>query len=119
VKVVLFPVIFTVSCVKDQNALANLLEVFLLCVGGTTSWELSLPQADLHLWSTRKVTSSAILYSHFPYSSDHGLVNYTRPFTRTNYLFSSFVPSVVSLWNSLPDHVKVSPLSVIKAHVSH
>ena len=24
--------------------------------------------------------------------------NYTRPFARTNYLFSSFVPSVVSLW---------------------
>jgi len=34
-------------------------------------------------------------------------------------LFSSFVPSVVSLWNSLPDHVKVSPLSVFKARVSH
>ena len=45
--------------------------------------------------------------------------NYTRPFAQTNYLFSSFVPSVVSLWNSLPDDVKVSPLSVFKAHVSH
>ena len=43
--------------------------------------------------------------------------NYTRPCTR--YLFSSFVPSVVSLWNNLPDHIKVSPLSVFKAHVSH
>jgi len=53
--------------------------------------------------------------SHFPYSSSH-VFNYTRPFARTNYLFSSFVPS---LWNSLPDHVKVSPLSVFKAHVSH
>jgi len=31
----------------------------------------------------------------------------------------SFVQSVVSLWNSLPDHVKFSPLSVFKAHVSH
>jgi len=38
VKVVLFTVIFTVvSCVKDRNGLANLLEVFLLCVGETTS----------------------------------------------------------------------------------
>ena len=33
--------------------------------------------------------------------------------------FCLFVPSVVSLWNSLPDHVKVSPLSAFKAHVSH
>ena len=56
--------------------------------------------------------------SHFPYSSNH-VFNYTRPFARTNYLFSSFVPSVVSLWNNLPDHIKVSPLSVFKAHVSH
>jgi len=59
-----------------------------------------------------------VVQSHFPYSSNH-VFNYTRPFARTNYLFLSFVPSVVSLWNSLPDRVKVSPLSVFKAHVSH
>ena len=35
-------------------------------------------------------------------------INYTRPVARINYLFSSYVPSVVSLWNSLPDHVKVN-----------
>ena len=52
------------------------------------------------------------------YRTNH-VFNYTRPFAYTNYLFSSFVPSVVSLWNSLPDHVNVSPLSVFKAHVSH
>ena len=54
--------------------------------------------------------------SHFPYSSNHFLTIYTRPFARTNFMFSSFVPSVVSLWNSLPDHVKVPLLSVFKAH---
>jgi len=32
----------------------------------------------------------------FPYSSNH-VFNYTRSFARTNYLFLSFVPSVVSL----------------------
>jgi len=35
--------------------------------------------------------------SHFLYSSNH-VFNYTRPFACTNYLFSSVVPSVVSLW---------------------
>ena len=47
--------------------------------------------------------------SHF---SNH-VFNYTRPFAHTNYLFSSFVLSVVSLWTSLPDDVKVSPFSVL------
>ena len=62
--------------------------------------------------------SGYFVQSHFLHSSNH-VFNYTRPFACTNYLFSSFVPSVVSLWNSLPDHVKVSPLSVFKAHLSH
>jgi len=59
-----------------------------------------------------QVGGAPVLFVIMPWSS-------YIPFARTNYLFSSFVPSVVSLWNSLPDHVKVSPLSVIKAHVSH
>ena len=44
-KVVLFAVIFTVvSCVKDRNALANLLEVFLLCIGGPPHENLASPR---------------------------------------------------------------------------
>ena len=82
--------------------------------GGPTSWELSFPQADLHLWSTRKVPSSAVLYSHFPYSSNHGLVNYARPFACTNYLFSSFVPSVVSLWNGYQIMLKFLPSLLLR-----
>ena len=40
------------------------------------------------------------------------------PVQTTGYLFSSFVPFVVSLWNSLQDYVEVSPLCFL-AHVSH
>ena len=40
--------------------------------------------------------------NYFPYSSSHGTLNYIRPFDRT----SSFVPSVISLWNNLPDKNK-------------
>ena len=46
-----------------------------------------------------------IVQNYFPYSSSHGTLNYIRPFARTNYLYSSFVPSVISLWNNLPDSV--------------
>ena len=53
--------------------------------------------------------------NYFPYSSSHGIL---RPFARTNYLYSSFVPSVISLWNNLPDSVKTS-ISVFKAHIPH
>ena len=42
-----------------------------------------------------------------------------RPFARTNYLYSSFVPSVISLWNNLPDSVKTSSISVFKAYIPH
>ena len=38
------------------------------------------------------------------------------PFARTNL---SFVPSVISLWNNLPDSVKTSSISVFKAHIPH
>ena len=57
--------------------------------------------------------------NYFPYSSSHGTLNYIRPFARTNYLYSSFVPSVISLWNNLPDSVKTSSISVFKAHIPH
>jgi len=33
------------------------------------------------------------------------------------HLYSSFVPSVISLWNNLPDSVKTSSISVFKAHI--
>ena len=55
--------------------------------------------------------------NYFPYSSSHGMhLNYIGPFARTNYLYSSFVPSVISLWNNLHDSVKTSSISVFKAH---
>ena len=57
--------------------------------------------------------------NYFPYSSSHGTLNYIRPFAHTNYLYSSFVPSVISLWNNLPDSVKTSSISVFKAHIPH
>ena len=58
--------------------------------------------------------------NYFPYSSSHGILNYIRPFAGTNYLYLSFVPSVISLWNNLPDSVKTSsPISVFKAHIPH
>ena len=110
-----------------------------ICLQSLKQWDMNyesmLEQLDLTpLSQRRKLLKLITMYnivngtvyfpngyfvqSHFPYSSNH-VFNYTRPFARTNYLFSSFVPSVVSLWNSLPDHVKVSPLSIFKAHVSH
>ena len=58
------------------------------------------------------------IQNYFPYSSSHTL-NYIRPFARTNYLYSSFVPSVISLWNNLPDSVKSSCISVFKAYIPH
>ena len=41
--------------------------------------------------------------NYFPYSSNHGILQCIRPFARTNYLHSSFVPSIISLWNNLPE----------------
>jgi len=56
--------------------------------------------------------------SHFPYSSNHVLTIPDHLPVQTIYFYLLF-PFVVSLWNSLPDHVIVSPLSVFKAHVSY
>ena len=56
--------------------------------------------------------------NYFSYISSHTL-NYIRPFARTNYLYSSFVPSVITLWNNLPDSVKTSSISVFKAYIPH
>jgi len=36
-----------------------------------------------------------------------GTLNFIRPFALTNYMYHSFVPSVVSSWNNLPDSVKL------------
>ena len=46
--------------------------------------------------------------NYFPYINSHTL-NYIRPFARTNYLYSSVVPSVITLWNNLPDST-IKPL---------
>ena len=53
--------------------------------------------------------------NYFPYSSN----SWHSPVACTNYLYSSFVPSVISLWNNLPDSVKISSISVFKAHIPH
>ena len=58
------------------------------------------------------------VHNYFPYSSSHGTLSYIRPFAHTNYLYSSFVPFVIFLWNNLPDSVKTS-ISVFKAHIPH
>ena len=47
--------------------------------------------------------------SNFPYSCNHHLANYTRPFARSKYMYVSFIPSVISTWNSLPYNIKTSP----------
>ena len=43
----------------------------------------------------------------FPYST-HRHANFVRPFARTQYMYSSFVPSVIMAWNTLPNSIKHS-----------
>lgn len=72
--------------------------------------------------------SGIFVQSNFPYHCNRS-ANFARPFARTNYLFHSFVPNVISLWNNLPSSVKTSSsVSTFKnsclyhlyqAHVSH
>ena len=51
---------------------------------------------------------------NFPYSTNQH-TNFSRPFARTQYMFSSFVPSVITLWNALPNSVKHAPsVSIFK-----
>lgn len=52
--------------------------------------------------------SGLFAHSNFPYSSNRSL-NFTRPFAHTNYLYHSFVPSVIGLWNNLPHSLKAMP----------
>ena len=55
---------------------------------------------------------------NFPYSTNQH-TNFSRPFARTQYMFSSFVPSVITLWNALPISVKhASSISVFKRLLS-
>jgi len=51
---------------------------------------------------------SGIFVAHTsPYSSHHHVnANFVRPFARAQYLYSSFVPSAITLWNSLPFPIK-------------
>ena len=52
--------------------------------------------------------SSIFLQSNLPYQFIRtSTLNFIRPFARTNYMYHSFVPSVVSSWNNLPDSVKL------------
>ena len=72
--------------------------------------------------------SGIFVQSNFPYCCNHS-TNFIRPFARTNYLYHSFVPSVISMWNNLPNYVKTCTfISSFKssllyflseAHVSH
>ena len=46
---------------------------------------------------------------HFPYRSrQEANAIFFRPFARTQYLYYSFIPSVIMLWNSLPLSIKHS-----------
>ena len=52
--------------------------------------------------------SSIFLQSNLPYQFIcTSTLNFIRPFAHTNYMYYSFVPSVVSSWNNLPDSVKL------------
>ena len=63
----------------------------------------------------------AIFVQHnFPYSSHHLNSNFIRPFARTQYLYSSFIPSVITAWNSLPYLTKHSlSISAFKRSLQH
>ena len=63
----------------------------------------------------------AIFVQHnFPYSSYHLNSNFIRPFARTQYLYSSFIPSVITAWNSLPYLTKHSlSISAFKRSLQH
>jgi len=43
----------------------------------------------------------------FPYST-YRHANFIRPFIRTQYMYSSFVSSVITEWNTSPNHIKHS-----------
>jgi len=51
--------------------------------------------------------SDIFVQQSFPYST-HRHANFIRPFTHTQYIYSSFVPSVITTWNMLPNHIKHS-----------
>ena len=52
--------------------------------------------------------SSIFVQSNLPYYLNcTSTFNFTRPFAHTNYMYHSFVPSVISSWNNLPDSVKL------------
>ena len=73
--------------------------------------------------------SSIFVQSNLPYYLNRtSTFNFTRLFEHTNYMYHSYAPSVISLWNNLPDSVKVcscissskrSLLYHFEAHVSH
>ena len=42
------------------------------------------------------------------------VTRYIRPYSHTNYMFSSFVPSVIALWNNLPANISTSSISSFK-----
>ena len=50
--------------------------------------------------------SGHFVYYTSPYSTRN--CNFIRPFSRLNYMYYSFVPSVISLWNNLPASIKLS-----------
>ena len=52
--------------------------------------------------------SSIFVQSNLPCQLNRtSTFNFTRPFARTNYMYHSFVPSVITSWNNLPDSVKL------------
>ena len=51
-------------------------------------------------------SSGHFVYHTSPYSTRN--CYFIRPFSRLNYMYHSFVPNVISLWNNLPQSVKLS-----------
>ena len=72
--------------------------------------------------------SSIFVQSNLPYHLNRiSTFNFTRPFAHTNYMYHSFVPSVITFWNNLPDwlnyvllspHLK-GPCCIILRHMYH
>ena len=53
-----------------------------------------------------------------PRHSRIGYNAYLQPFAHTNSFLYSFVPSTISLWNSLPSSITSTPtLAIFKAHI--
>jgi len=75
---------------------------------------LGLPPLTIHCKYLKLVTMYNIISGNMYFPSGHFVYytspyytrncNFIRPFSRLNYMYHSFVPSVISLWNNLQPH---------------